>query len=290
MIDISEQLQAIMEEKDGETVRQAIAEAITILSYSDVDVSEEISKIKNGIKGKNIRVAIHNALYKLSKAPAKPEPYQGNRYCVISPSIIIPDNIIRDDTIMSAPYSHEGVNFKNNLQSVHWYSTDASSKVSKWETIDEWTERTGKDQSANTYYVGLTLDHAISIPNGSGCINPSALALRYEVTLNDGRTPFITTEGYSSTFTDVKPLTRIFPDYHHSPNYSESASSDFWPSNEFLNIECGYATVSGRSDRRYALTNITIGLYNANTDVGRTDSKVIFLPDEVSEAYLHIYY
>lgn len=71
MADISIQLDTISTSVFGNSVCNAIAEAIEILQkerYRMVDISQELLTIRSGIYGKDIRQAIYDALSKLSNS------------------------------------------------------------------------------------------------------------------------------------------------------------------------------------------------------------------------------
>ena len=63
-VDISKQLNAILQEREGEAVASNIASAAETLS--ETDISPELNTIRNSIYGRQMRQAIHDALLKLS--------------------------------------------------------------------------------------------------------------------------------------------------------------------------------------------------------------------------------
>lgn len=67
MADISDELNTIENERNGEPVLTAISSAMTAIN-SDADIASELYTITNGRYGSDIRMAIHDALYKLSQA------------------------------------------------------------------------------------------------------------------------------------------------------------------------------------------------------------------------------
>lgn len=66
MADISDELNTIENERNGEPVLTAISSAMTAIN-SDADIASELYTITNGRYGSDIRMAIHDALYKLSE-------------------------------------------------------------------------------------------------------------------------------------------------------------------------------------------------------------------------------
>ena len=67
MADISDELNTIENERNGEPVLTAISSAMTTIN-SDADITSELYTITNGRYGSDIRMAIHDALYKLSQS------------------------------------------------------------------------------------------------------------------------------------------------------------------------------------------------------------------------------
>lgn len=66
MTDISDELNTIKNERNGEPVLTAISSALTAIK-GDTDIASELYRITNGHYGSDIRMAIHDALYKLSE-------------------------------------------------------------------------------------------------------------------------------------------------------------------------------------------------------------------------------
>lgn len=73
-VDISEQLSTIEENDFGESVRNAIADAMLVLYTDDGLIDDEVEAIRHSCYGLDIRVAVHNALYKLSQYEPEPGP------------------------------------------------------------------------------------------------------------------------------------------------------------------------------------------------------------------------
>jgi hypothetical protein len=63
-VDIPKQLNAMLQEREGEVVASNIASAAETIS--ETDISPELNTIRSSIYGRQMRQAIHDALLKLS--------------------------------------------------------------------------------------------------------------------------------------------------------------------------------------------------------------------------------
>ena len=181
MVDISSQLQIIAGEESGEVVRNAIADASYILAQSGIDIDPELATIRTNRYGYEIRMAIHNALYKLSQmaptpTPPSPTPTVDAQYGMTSVMHGVQANIEHNTYIIGSGYERAVV--IPQLSQGHIYGKT-------WETLSDWSSRTGDDSHDNDeYWVGA------EVPVYRG-VSYGPVAIRIDAKLTNGDRPYI---------------------------------------------------------------------------------------------------
>lgn len=90
-VDISEYLEAIAGDYEGEEVSQAIHDAALLLGtemYKTADIEDLLNYILNKDRGVDIRMAIYEVLKRLSEAGYDPEPSSGGTVFTNHPVVI----------------------------------------------------------------------------------------------------------------------------------------------------------------------------------------------------------